>query len=195
MKARESGMPEEDRWNSFFNADCIVEKMECAPRGDEEIVEFGSGYGTFTLPVARRTGGLVHALEIETHLVRLLEMKAREAALSNISPLEFDFIEQSSGLSAQSVDHVMLYNILHLEQPVALLRESLRILKPGGTASIIHWIHDPATPRGPSMDIRPTPEDCRSWAEAAGFRFLRHPDLSACCNFHYGLLIQRPFTP
>jgi ubiquinone/menaquinone biosynthesis C-methylase UbiE len=195
MKARESGMPEEDRWNSFFDADCIIAKMECALRGDEVIAEFGSGYGTFTLPVARRTRGRIHTIEIEPHLVRLLEVKAREAMLSNICTVECDFVERPTGLSDQSMDHVMLYNILHIEEPVALLRESFRILKPGGTASIIHWNHDPSTPRGPSMEIRPTPEDCRAWAEAAGFRFLRFPDLSECCDFHYGLLLQRPFTP
>ena len=36
----------------------------------------------------------------------------------------------------------------------------------------IHWNYDPSTPRGPSMSIRPRPEDCRDWAEAAGFRLL-----------------------
>ncbi len=188
-------MPDEDRWSSFYDADCIVAKMDCAIRGDESIVEFGSGYGTFTLPAARRTSGLVHAIDIETKLVNLLESKARLDGLANVCPFHRDFVVQGSGLPDRSVDHAMIFNILHLEDPVALLCESLRILKPGATASIIHWKHDPSTPRGPSMEIRPTPQDCRIWAESAGFRFVRHQDLSECCDYHYGLLIQRPLPP
>jgi len=30
MKARESGVPEEVFWQSFYDADCIVEKLRCA---------------------------------------------------------------------------------------------------------------------------------------------------------------------
>jgi len=66
------------------------------------------------------------------------------------------------------------------------------VLKPGGLVSIIHWKPDPTTPRGPSLSIRPRPEQCRCWAEAAGFRFVRHEDLSAGCPHHYGLLLARP---
>src|SRR5207237_3728624 len=53
MKGRESGMPEEVCWQSFYDADCIVEKLECAKNNRESIAEFGSGYGTFTFPACR----------------------------------------------------------------------------------------------------------------------------------------------
>ncbi len=76
MKGRESGMPEETHWQTFYDADCIVEKLDCA-KGDKDIIaEFGSGYGTFTLPVARRTSGAVYAFDIEPELVALVQQKA-----------------------------------------------------------------------------------------------------------------------
>jgi len=53
MKGRESEMPEEVCWQSFYDADCIVEKLECAKNNRESIAEFGSGYGTFTFPACR----------------------------------------------------------------------------------------------------------------------------------------------
>ena len=192
MKGRESGMPEESSWHSFFDADCIVQKLECAREKRENIVEFGSGYGTFTLPVAKRTSGLVHALDIEPDLIAMVQHKAAEAHISNIRAQLCDFVKEGSGLPAESQDHGMIYNLLHIEEPVRLLKEAYRVLKPGGAVSIIHWKVDPATPRGPSMSIRPRPEQCRSWAEEAGFMFMRDQDLSECCRHHFGLLLKRP---
>jgi SAM-dependent methyltransferase len=192
MKGRESGMPAEDYWETFYDADCIVVKLECAKRGDESIAEFGSGYGTFTLPAAKRTTGNVYAFDIEPELVESLNQKAQAMALPNVRSLTRDFVAQGTGLEARSVDHVMVFNLLHIEEPVKILVEALRILKPGGLVSIIHWKYDPSTPRGPSMNIRPKPEQCREWAEAAGFVFERYQDLSECCDFHYGMILSRP---
>jgi SAM-dependent methyltransferase len=194
MKGRESGMPEEDYWQTFFDADCIVEKLDCTRAASESIVEFGSGYGTFTLPAARRTTGIVHAFDIEPDLVALMNRRARESGLKNVRAGVRDFVKQGTGLLEASVDHAMVFNLLHLDDPVELLREAFRVLKPGGTVSIIHWKYDPSTPRGPSMAIRPRPEQCRAWAEAAGFVFVRDQDLSACCDFHYGMLLMRPLA-
>ena len=56
-----------------------------------------------------------------------------------------------------SVDHAMLFNILHVEEPVGLLCEAMRVLVPGGKAGIIHWRTDLETPRGPSMADPPMP--------------------------------------
>jgi len=191
MKGRESGMPEEAQWQAFYNPDCIVEKLECARQKTEDIAEFGSGYGTFTLPAAKRTSGVVHAFDIEAELVSLVQRRAHAAGLTNVRTEARDFVVQGTGLPSQSVDHVMVYNLLHIDEPVRLLREAYRILKPGGIVSIIHWKYDPATPRGPSMGIRPRPEQCRAWAEAAGFDFLRSQDLAECCRYHYGMLLVR----
>lgn len=192
MKVRESGMPEENYWLSFYDADCIVAKLDCAKSGTECIAEFGGGYGTFTFPAARRTAGMVHTFDIEPDLVALVNRRAQEAGLLNVRAELRDFVAQGTGLPESSMDHAMLFNLLHLESPVGLLQETFRILKPGGLVSIMHWKYDSATPRGPSMAIRPKPEQCRAWAEAVGFQFLRDQDLSECCQYHYGLLLVRP---
>jgi SAM-dependent methyltransferase len=192
MKGRESGMPGEDYWQSFYDADCIVTKLECTQAGTESIAEFGGGYGTFTFPAARRTTGIVHTFDIEPDLVTLIRHRAHESGLSNVQAELRDFVLQGTGLPGTSVDHAMIYNLLHIENPVGLLEEAFRILKPGGQVSIVHWKYDPATPRGPSLNIRPRPRQCRAWAEAAGFAFVREQDLAECCQHHYGLLLARP---
>jgi predicted methyltransferase len=140
----------------------------------------------------RSASGVVHAFDIEPELVTRVRRRAQEFGLSNIRVEVRDFVAQGTGLPRRSIDHAMLYNLLHIEEPVRLLKEAFCILKPGGVLSIIHWRYDPTTPRGPSMGIRPRPEQCRAWAEAAGFKFVRDQDLSACCHYHYGMLLVRP---
>jgi hypothetical protein len=89
------------------------------------------------------------------------------------------------------VDYAMLFNILHAERPDVLLREARRALKPGGLLAITHWNYDPSTPRGPSMDVRPRPEQCRDWAIQAGFRLL-DPGIIDLPPYHYGMALQQP---
>lgn len=190
MKGRESGMPDEDYWGTFFNPRCIVERLDCA-ESSRGLVEFGCGYGHFTVPAAQLAKGQVIAFDIEPAMVAATKAKVEAAGLSNVTVERRDFVSEGCGLKDSSVDHAMLFNILHIEDPVGLLSEAFRVLVPGGKVSIIHWRSDLETPRGPSLMIRPRPEQCRDWGEQAGFRFVRGETL-LCCSYHYGLVIVRP---
>jgi hypothetical protein len=55
---------------------------------------------------------------------------------------------------------------------------------------IMHWNFDPSTPRGPTMDIRPRPEQCRDWAIEAGFQLLPSGIIDLP-PFHYGMLLAK----
>ena len=191
MKGRESGMPDEEYWNSFFDAEAAVAKLfgEQGVQGD--LVEFGCGYGTFTVPAARRTTGMVTALDIEPEMLERLQKTAQESHLSNLRVLLRDFVANGTGLETASQSHAMIFNLLHLEHPVALLQDAHRILKLGGVLSVIHWRSDIPTPRGPSLKIRPTPKHCRAWLEEAGFVRITNVDLHDSCPFHYGLVAMR----
>jgi SAM-dependent methyltransferase len=68
MKVRDSGMPEEAYWESLFDIPLILDSFAIGT-GIGDVVEFGCGYGTFTVPVARRISGLLHALDIEPDMV------------------------------------------------------------------------------------------------------------------------------
>jgi len=122
--------------------------------------------------------GTLHAFDIEGEMIEATRARANAAGADNVRFHHRDFMAQGTGLPDASVDYVMVFNILHAEHPVQLLREAWRILRPGGKAGIMHWRYDPTTPRGPSMEIRPRPEQCREWAKAAGFSIaVSHIDL------------------
>lgn len=155
------------------------------------MVEFGCGYGLFTLPAARAVGGTVYALDIEPDLVAETVRRAAAAGLSNVIVEVRDFAADGCGRPDGTADYAMLFNILHIENPVGLLREARRTLAPGGRAAVIHWRADIPTPRGPSAAIRPTAGQCRGWAEEAGFEFVRDESLG-CCSWHWGLVMRKP---
>jgi ubiquinone/menaquinone biosynthesis C-methylase UbiE len=190
MKTRESGMPEEEMWCQFFNAEAILRLLKLTP-SCRDVVEFGCGYGTFTIPAARVVRGTVHALDIEPEMASITQAKAEAEGLRNVQFYVRDFVVAGTGLPPASVDYAMLFNILHAEQPELLLRESHRVLASGGLLGIIHWNYDPTTPRGPSMEIRPRPEQCRDWAINEGFRMI-DPGVIELPPYHYGIVLARP---
>ncbi len=188
MKVRDSGMPDEILWATFFDAPKILSRLDCVdPRGD--VVEFGCGYGTFTIPAAQMTTGTVFAMDIDPAMIENTSLKARDAGLANVMALARDFVAEGTGLPDGCSGCALLFNILHGENPVGLLREAFRVLRPGGRVGIIHWIHDASTPRGPDLTIRPRPEQCLAWALEAGLAPLSPPvDLPP---YHYGLVVQK----
>jgi SAM-dependent methyltransferase len=192
MKVRDSGMPEEEMWSEFFDPEKILRTFGL-DQGVKDVVEFGCGYGTFTLAAARLALGTVHAFDIEPEMVETVREKCRLARIDNVRADVRDFVAEGTGLRSDSVDAALLFNILHNEEPVALMKEAFRIVRPGGRLVAIHWNYDPTTPRGPAMEIRPRPEQCISWGQEAGFTFneLGRFDLPP---YHYGLLFRKPFS-
>ena len=189
MKVRDSGMPDEAMWARFFDARQILAELDFTA-ADADVVDFGCGYGTFSVAAARLTSGTVYALDIDPAMIAATVAKAASFGLDNLKTIERDFIAEGTGLPDASTDYAMLFNILHAENPVALLREALRVLRPGGKVAVIHWTHDATTPRGPDLSIRPRPEQCRTWIQQTGFEIVM-PTI-ALPPHHYGLLGYKP---
>lgn len=187
MKGRDSGMPHKEMWEGFFDSAHILAVMGLG-KDVTDAVEFGCGYGTFTVPAARIIRGTVHAIDIDAEMVAQTKEAAAKAGLKNVNAVLRDFTAEGTGLNNESVDYVMLFNILHIEGPGTLLREAWRILRRGGKLGIIHWNYDASTPRGPCLDIRPKPDQCVAWASVAGFSAPVRHDLKP---YHYGIVMRK----
>jgi SAM-dependent methyltransferase len=189
MKTRESGMPDESMWAGYFSPEQILARLGLTTTC-QDVADFGCGYGTFTIPAARIIRGVVHALDIDSDRIQETRRKAAVAGLANVRAFCRDFVAAGTGLPDASVGYVMLFNILHCEDPMVLLREARRILVSGGILGIMHWNYDPQTPRGPSMAIRPRPDQCRNWAQQAGFTLVSTLPVDLP-PYHYGIVLRQ----
>ncbi len=190
MKARDSGMPVEETWNSFFDP---LEVFEHLGLRDPEglVVDFGSGYGTFLIPAARQfPRSRIVGLDCEPEANTSCRDRLAQEGLSNATIVDRDLLADRSGLEPGSAKLVFLFNLLHAEDPVGLLADAHRSLQTGGQVAVIHWNHDPATPRGPRMDIRPRPEQVLAWATEAGFEV--PPTVVPVARYHYGFTGRKP---
>lgn len=188
-KGRDSGMPVAEQWESYFDVAAILDSLGC-PHVSGDVIEFGCGYGTFTIPLAQTIPGTVYTFDIDPLMVSTTASRVLRAQLKNVIVEERDFVAQGCGRADQSASWVLLFNILHIEDPVDLLQEARRVLCRRGLAGIIHWNYDERTPRGPSLEIRPRPEQCRAWGEEAGLQWVRDAELRGS-RWHWGMVLQR----
>lgn len=181
-------MPDEKIWEGFFDIDLILSEMEI----DQQIsnlVEIGSGFGTFTIPSAKRISGTLFAFDIESDMIELLNNKILTNQLKNIITEQRDILIKTTGLLSTSIDYLMLFNILHHHKPDDFFNEAYRILKTGGKVGIIHWRSDIPTPRGPHLSIRPDPDQIIKWVDNKKFTILKAPFLLK--PYHYGFLLEK----
>jgi len=188
MKVRQSGMPDESMWNSFFDIPSVLSELQIDSQVSN-LVEIGTGYGTFTIPAARLITGTVYGFDIEKDMLDIVTRNLLNECIENVVLEQRDILAETTGLADNSVDYVMLFNILHHESPNDFLQEAYRILKQNGRIGIIHWRSDVETPRGPDLSIRPKPEQLVALIDKQKFRIEKEPFLVR--PFHYGLLVSK----
>ena len=65
-------------------------------------MDFGCGYGTFTLPAARIVSGTIHALDIEAEMVQATQAKAEAEGLRNVKTYMRNFVVQAPACRLQA---------------------------------------------------------------------------------------------
>jgi SAM-dependent methyltransferase len=168
VRIRESDLPEEGEWSSFFDPPAILQWMGL----DEhvrDVADFGCGYGTFTIPAAGLVSGIVYALDIDPDMVTRVNDKTRNMPRNNVEAGIRDILRDGSGLPEECVDYVLLFSVLHTRQPKTLLKEAYRVLRKTGRVAILNWTVDPDNPCGPPIAMRPSIAQSIEWCLKTGF--------------------------
>lgn len=190
MKFRESGMPNEPMWNTFFKPSDVLEMMD-VNNTVQVLLDIGCGYGTFLIPASVLVQKKAIGIDIEDEMINTCLKKVKSNKLNKIELLLGDITSDITRQSLEKykgmIDYITLFNILHCETPIELLKAAYHLLKENGKIGVIHWNYED-TPRGPSMDIRPTPDKIREWAELVGLTFDKQVDLKP---YHYGLVFHK----
>lgn len=118
-------------WVATRESQEIPQLLRLGP--DSRVLELGCGSGGYALHLAEKLGCTIVGLDINRAGVRNATQLAAERGLS--SRLRFEECDISGGLPSQdeAFDGVFSNDVLcHLPARLRVLRESFRVLKPGG---------------------------------------------------------------
>ena len=115
-------------------------------RKGQTILDFGCGYGMYTIPIAKIAGnqGKVYALDKDKEALDALMRKTESEGLKNLDKMETTG-ELGIELNDESVDAVLLFEVFHpfyfprAEDRRMLLDEIYRIMKPSAFLSVSIW--------------------------------------------------------
>ena len=99
------------------------------------VLDYGCGPGSYTIAAAELVGksGKIYALDIHPLAIQRVQSIASKKQLTNVETICSDC---KTGLPDNSVDVVLLYDILHtLSDPNGVLEELHRVLRPNGILS------------------------------------------------------------
>lgn len=188
MKVNDSGMPDEEYWDSLFNMDKIITWLGIE-KFRNQIIEVGCGYGSFTLPIADKLNTRLCIYDIEQEMIDITKNKLAKYDQSKLKIVKKDVVESSFGEKDNSCSAVLLFNILHFEERKILLDEAKRVLSAAGEIAIIHWRKDIPTPRGPSFEIRPTAEEIINDGLSLGLRL--YEEITILEPYHWGIKLRK----
>ncbi|WP_438388372.1 methyltransferase domain-containing protein [Actinopolyspora saharensis] len=101
-----------------------------------EVLDVGCGPGTITVDLARRVSpGSVTGVDPAESALRRARATAAEAGVHNVVLSRGDVFELRADSNSFDVTHAHQV-LLHLPDPVAALREMLRVTRPGGIVAV-----------------------------------------------------------
>jgi ubiquinone/menaquinone biosynthesis C-methylase UbiE len=160
--------PDRDAWQK------PEQVMDALGIGDgSRVGDIGAGGGWFTIRLARRVGpnGLVYAEDIQRQMIEAIERRVQREGLLNVRTVLGTASDPR--LPPGELDAVLIVDAYHeVEDPITLLRNLARSLKPNGRIGIVDFKQEGGGP-GPPIEERVDPETIIKDAAAAGLRLLK----------------------
>jgi ubiquinone/menaquinone biosynthesis C-methylase UbiE len=143
--------------------------MDALQIGEGSVVaDLGAGGGWFTVRLARRVGpnGRVYAEDVQPQMINAIKRRMEREGLVKVQTVLGTDVDPR--LPPASLDAALMVDAYYeFEQPVTLLRNVARALKPTGLIGIVNYKKDGGGP-GPAMEARVEPEKVIADALAAG---------------------------
>jgi ubiquinone/menaquinone biosynthesis C-methylase UbiE len=190
-----TGMPAPGWWEALWPDPAKVLR-DVGVNADMDVVDLCSGDGWFTFPLSRIARSVI-AIDIDAALLEAAKVRITErGGAPNCIFVEADAYNIEK-VVRQPVDHVFLANAFHgVPDKPRLARAVHNVLKPGGLFAVVSWYARPrdettvlGAPRGPTTELRMTPEQTIAGVEPGGLKFRNRVDVSP---YHYGAVFERP---
>lgn len=180
--------PDRDVWQ---RPEQIMDALKIAE--GSVVADLGAASGWFTIRLARRVGpnGRVYAEDIQPQMIEVIKRRLPLENPDNNVVVRLG-TAADPGLPVGALDAVLISDAYHeMSQPVALLRNAARALKPDGRIGIVEFSKAGGGP-GPPMDERVDPERVIREANEAGLRLIAQPDI---LRYQYMLVFAKPDAP
>jgi SAM-dependent methyltransferase len=174
--ARAARLDDPERFR-YLPVDDVLALLD--PPHGAEIVDFGTGTGTYAIAIARLRPDLhVMALDEQPQMLALLRNKLALEPQENLELMEADRVN--------AAQYVLAINVFHEigDAALAQLRDALGA---SGRMLIVDWNGDSERPVGPPRDHVYTSHDARERLASNGFAVL-HVHMFP---YHYALLVAR----
>lgn len=134
--------------------------------------------------------GLVYALDVVKDLLPIIEERAVMEGLTNVQTVwtDLEIFGAARAVADNSVDVGWLVTTLYMcQKKEAVLKECLRMMKPGGRLVVADW-KTRATPIGPPLEHRFEPKVVSAMAPTLGMRLLEEFEAG---EYHWGIVFQK----
>jgi ubiquinone/menaquinone biosynthesis C-methylase UbiE len=163
--------PDRDQWQ---RPDQIMDALGIADGA--VVADLGAGGGWFTVRLARRVGpnGLIYAEDIQPEMISAIQRRLQAERLSNVRPI---LGTPRDPRLPPGVDVILIADAYHeMEDPVALLRNAARALRPQGRIGVVDFTPGGGGP-GPDPQERVSPDAVIKAAAEAGLSLAKREAL------------------
>ena len=137
-------------------------------RDPKVLIDIGAGTGFFSKPFSDKIpDGTVYACDSSDVMIKWLNENLPESYKNRIIPMQTE--ENHIDLADNIADLVFMIMLHHeLDDPLLMLQESKRLLKPGSKVMIVDWKKE-EMPFGPPLELRIEADIIEAQLKQAGF--------------------------